>query len=72
MDEKLIAKFQGSWAQGPAMYETVLYAHMKTFRQDPAIIVLHLAICTATAFPLIYSFTGNCAASAPISTFMCL
>ena len=40
VDEKLIAKFQGSWAQGPAMYETVLYAHMKTFRQDAAIIVL--------------------------------
>ena len=32
VDEKLIAKFQGSWAQGPSMYETVLYAHMKTFR----------------------------------------
>jgi hypothetical protein len=46
VDEKLIAKFQGSWAQGPAMYETVLYAHMKTFRQDPAIF-LPLAIWVA-------------------------
>ncbi len=27
---------------------------------------------TATAFPFIYSFSGNFAASAPISTFMCL
>jgi len=28
-------------------------------------------ICTATAIPFIYSFSGNSAASAPISTFMC-
>ena len=32
MDDKLIAKFQGTWAQRDSMYETVIYAHMKTFR----------------------------------------
>ncbi len=30
------------------------------------------AHCTSTAIPFIYSFSGNSAASAPISTFMCL
>ena len=28
----MIAKFQGTWAQRDSMYETVIYAHMKTFR----------------------------------------
>ncbi len=33
---------------------------------------LYLLYHTATAIPFIYSFSGNSAASAPISTFMCL
>jgi len=31
-----------------------------------------LGACTVTAIPFIYSFSGNSAASAPISTIMCL
>ncbi len=31
-----------------------------------------IRVCTATAIPFIYSFSGNSTASAPISTFMCL
>ena len=31
-DDKLISKFQGTLAQRDSMYETVIYAHMKTFR----------------------------------------
>lgn len=28
----MISKFQGTLAQRDSMYETVIYAHMKTFR----------------------------------------
>jgi hypothetical protein len=34
--------------------------------------VLLLLLCTATKIPYIYSFPGNSATSAPISTFMCV
>ncbi len=33
---------------------------------------VHIQSHTATAIPFIYSFSGNSAASAPISTFLCL
>lgn len=32
VDEKLISKFQGTLGMDGAMYQTVIYAHMKTFR----------------------------------------
>ncbi len=35
-------------------------------------LVAFLGAFTATVTPFIYSFSGNCAASAPISTFLCL
>jgi hypothetical protein len=41
--------------------------NVKKIEGDP---MLHLH--TATAIPFIYSFSGNIAALAPISTFMCL
>ncbi len=43
--------------------------HLKNLSQYDT---LHNLGCTATAIPFIYSFSGNSAASAPISTFMCL
>ncbi len=36
--------------------------------REPTLMAPH----TATAIPFIYSFSGNCAASAPNSTFLCL
>jgi hypothetical protein len=39
---------------------------------DPDGIRIHSGQCTATAIPFIHSFSGNCLASAPVSTFMCL
>ena len=32
VDDKLISKFQGTWGMANTMYETLIYAHMKTFR----------------------------------------
>ncbi len=39
---------------------------------DPTLLCTWIPCHTATAIPFIYSFSGNSAASAPISTFMCL
>ena len=32
VDEKLISRFQGTWGMTNNMYDTLVYAHMKTFR----------------------------------------
>ncbi len=39
--------------------------------RNTAAVLLNVS-CTATSIPFIYSFSGNSAASAPISTFTCL
>ncbi len=48
-------------------YERCCYKTM-----DSVMAASQNSVCTATAIPFIYSFSGNSAASAPISTFMCL
>ena len=31
-DDKIMSKFQGTWGMDGSVYQTVVYAHMKTFR----------------------------------------
>ena len=31
-DDKIMSKFQGTWGMDGSIYQTVVYAHMKTFR----------------------------------------
>ncbi len=50
------------------IYDPLYYIIVHVFFPPPLPTVYY----TATAIPFIFSFSGNCAASAPISTFMCL
>ncbi len=50
-----------------------LYMTLQLLQSEfPYIWGIFLSVYTATAIPFIYAFSGNSAASAPISTFMCL
>lgn len=53
VDDKLISKFQGTWGMDGQMYQTIIYAHMKTFRcQDMQSLTLVTALILSILQPL--------------------
>ena len=67
VDTKLISKFQGSWGMSNSMYETVVFAHMKTFRftGTPALYIeCDIRMChgkcpvSITTFPVLPTFSS--------------
>ena len=60
-DDKIMSKFQGTWGMDGSVYQTVVYAHMKTFRftGTPALYVeCDIRMCH-----------GRCPVSRPPSAF---
>jgi hypothetical protein len=58
------------WSLHSWLHTVCLY--MYTVHSNKLSFYLLYRPCTATKIPLMYSFSGNSAASAPISIFMCL